>query len=131
VTARAAFEYAVLQVVPRVDRGECMNAGVLVYSQALDYLGAAVALDRARLHILDPRADAEQVQAALRSIVDLCQGVIAAPAAAESIGRRFRWLTAPRSTVVRAGPVHTGLTADPQREIERLLARLVAPVGAD
>ena len=80
MTGRAPFEYAVLQVVPRVDRGESMNAGVLVYSRALDFLGAAVALDRVRLASLDPGADAEQVEAVLAAVVGLCEGVIAAPA---------------------------------------------------
>ncbi|MGN6607303.1 MAG: DUF3037 domain-containing protein [Jatrophihabitans sp.] len=128
VIDRAPFEYAVLQVVPRVDRGESMNAGVLVYSRALDFLGAAVDLDHDRLLALDPTADVAQVEAVLDAVVGLCRGEGDGPAVQEAIGARFRWLTAPRSTVVRAGPVHTGLTADPERETARLLARLVHPL---
>jgi hypothetical protein len=128
VTGRHPFEYAVLRVVPRVERGESINGGVLVYCRELDYLGAAVHLDRARLLALDPTADVEHVDAVLQTIATTCSSDGAGPAAAEEIGRRFRWLTAPRSTVVQAGPVHTGLTADPAAETRRLLELLVLPI---
>lgn len=127
-TTRYPFEYALLRVVPRVERGEAINAGVLVYCRDLDYLGAAARLDVARLRALDPGADAERIEAVLAGIVTTCASDGAGPAAAEEIGRRFRWLTAPRSTVVQAGPVHTGLTADPAAETERLLRLLVLPL---
>src|SRR4051812_11983248 len=123
MSARVPFEYAVLRVVPRVERGEFINAGVIVYSQAAEYLGAKVQLDRSRLAALDPNADADAIEAVLRAAADTCAGD--GPAAAGQIGRRFRWLVAPRSTVVQPGPVHTGLTADPQAELARLLAVLV------
>ena len=126
---RHPFEYALLRIVPRIERGEAINGGVLVYCRSLEYLGAAVRLDRARLRALDPGVDIEHVEAALRAIADTCGDQGAAPAAAEDIGRRFRWLTAPRSTVVQAGPVHTGLTSDPAAETERLLRLLVLPVS--
>lgn len=123
---RVPFEYAVLRAVPRVDRGECINVGVVLYSQADDYLGAAVALDEARLRLLDPQVDVEAVRAALDGIRAVCAGGADAGRAATGSRRaRFGWLTAPRSTVVQAGPVHGGLTADPALELERLLARLV------
>jgi hypothetical protein len=122
---RHPFEYAVLRVMPRVERGESINGGVVVYCRELDYLGAAVHLDVARLRALDPGVDVEHVQAVLRSIADTCRDGGNGPASAEAIGRRFRWLTAPRSTVVQAGPVHTGLTVDPAAETERLLRVLV------
>jgi hypothetical protein len=125
MTTRYPFEYAVLRIVPRVERGESINGGVVVYCRDLDYLGAAVHLDRARLVALDPDADLEHVEAVLRSIAETCGTDGAGPAAREDIGRRFRWLTAPRSTVVQAGPVHTGLTADPAAETQRLLRTLV------
>ena len=120
---RQPFEYAVLRVVPRVQRGEFINAGVIVYSQAAEFLGARVHLDRARLAALDPSADAGAIEAALRAAADTCEGD--GQAAAEQIGRRFRWLVAPRSTVVQPGPVHTGLTFDPKDELDRLLTVLV------
>lgn len=125
---RVPFEYAVLHVVPRVERGESINGGVLVYCRDLDYLGAAVHLDTQRLRALDPGVDVAHVDAVLRSMADTCGADGAGPAAGEDIGRRFRWLTAPRSTVVQAGPVHTGLTADPAAETARLLRLLVLAV---
>ncbi|MER6526543.1 DUF3037 domain-containing protein [Streptomyces sp. NPDC001508] len=123
---RDVFEYAVLRVVPRVERGECINAGVVVYCRARAYVGARIQLDEARLLALDPAADTDGVRAALRAIEGVCAGGEAAgQAAGDDAGRRFRWLIAPRSTVVQPGPVHTGLTTDPAAEAERLLDLLV------
>jgi Protein of unknown function (DUF3037) len=127
---RHAFEYAVLRVVPRVDRGEAMNAGVLVYCRPLKYLGARVFLDVGRLRALDPAADVAGIERALHAAADVCgPGTPPGPLGREDIGRRFRWLTAPRSTVVQPGPVHTGLTTDPDAEAEHLLQLLVLPTG--
>jgi hypothetical protein len=128
-TARDTFEYAVLRVVPRIERGECLNAGVLVYCRQRDYLGSRVHLDVERLRALDGTADPVAIGAALQAAVDVCAAAtIAGAAGREALGSRFRWLTAPRSTVVQSGPVHTGLTADPDAEAERLLRLLVLPV---
>ena len=115
------FEYAVLKVVPRVDRGECINAGVVLYCQAERFLGARVHLDPARLKALDPGADLE----AVRSV---CAGGPEAGSVGRlPLGERFGWLVAPRSTVVQPSPVHTGLTDDAEAELERLLSRMVLP----
>ena len=126
---RHAFEYAVLRVVPRVERGESINAGVLLYCRPLDYLGCRVSLDHERVLGLDPSTDLDAVERLLFAFVDTCSsGPESGPAGLDDIGRRFRWLTAPRSTVVQPGPIHTGLTSDPEAELEHLLARLVHPV---
>ncbi|NUR02960.1 MAG: DUF3037 domain-containing protein [Streptomyces sp.] len=123
---RDVFEYALLRVVPRVERGECINAGVLVYCRAKAYVGARTHLDEARLLALDPAADVTGILAALGAVERVCGGGEAAgQAAGDDAGRRFRWLIAPRSTVLQPGPVHTGLTADPAAETERLLELLV------
>jgi hypothetical protein len=126
-----AFEYAVLRVVPRVDRGEAINAGVLVYCRPLTYLGARVYLDIGRLRALDSSADVAGIERALHAAAQICgpqtPAGLAGPVGLQDIGRRFRWLTAPRSTVVQPGPVHTGLTADPDAEAEHLLQLLVLP----
>ncbi|MQY37066.1 hypothetical protein SRB17_50690 [Streptomyces sp. RB17] len=123
---RDVFEYALLRVVPRVERGECINAGVVVYSRARAYVGARTHLDESRLLALDPEADVAGIRAALGAIESHCAGgTEAGQAAGDDAGRRFRWLIAPRSTVVQPGPVHTGLTTDPAAETERLLDLLV------
>jgi Protein of unknown function (DUF3037) len=131
------FEYAVLRVIPRVDRGEAMDAGILLYCRPLRYLGARVALDTDLLLALEPEADVAGVERALAAAAEVCRPGAdgtgpggpgpggPGPAGQQDIGRRFRWLTAPRSTVVQAGPVHTGLTRDPEAEIDRLLRALV------
>ncbi|WP_433287130.1 DUF3037 domain-containing protein [Pseudonocardia sp. CA-142604] len=132
--SRHAFEYALLRVVPRIERGEAINAGVLLYCRPLDYLGARVHLDSRRLCALDPEADSAVIARALDAVVAVCDdgGAEAAryagPVGEEDRGRRFRRLTAPRSTIVQAGPVHTGITADPEAELDRLLRTLVLPL---
>ncbi|GAA3038792.1 DUF3037 domain-containing protein [Streptosporangium longisporum] len=118
------YEYAVIRVVPRVERGELINAGVLLYCQPRGYLCARIELDEARLRALDSGVDLDGVRDALGAYRLSCDGE-AGPLAAEPLGGRFRWLTAPRSTIVQTGPVHAGLTADPEAELERLVAHLV------
>lgn len=120
------FEYAVLRAVPRVDRGECINVGVVLYCQAADYLDAAVHVDDTRLRMLDPDVDVEVVRSMLDGVRSICAGTPdGGRAAAGSTRARFGWLTSPRSTVVQAGPVHCGLTGDPAAKLGHLLARLV------
>lgn len=98
---------------------------------APDYLGSRIHLDVDRLRALDPAADPVVVERALCAAADICGGdPDAGSPAREELGRRFRWLTAPRSTVVQPGPVHTGLTADPDADADRLLRLLVLPVGS-
>ncbi|MEV0412365.1 DUF3037 domain-containing protein [Streptomyces sp. NPDC050448] len=126
MTKRDVFEYALVRVVPRMERGECFNAGVIVYCRARSYVAARTHLDEAKLLVLDPEADVAGVRAALHGVEGVCTGgERAGQAAGDDAGRRFRWLIAPRSTVVQPGPVHTGLTADPEAEVERLLDLLV------
>ncbi|MFJ6795526.1 DUF3037 domain-containing protein [Streptomyces sp. NPDC091268] len=126
MTKRDVFEYALVRVVPRMERGECFNAGVIVYCRGRSYVAARTHLDEGKLLALDPKADVAGVRAALRAVEGVCTGgEQAGQAAGDDPGRRFRWLIAPRSTVVQPGPVHTGLTADPAAEVERLLNLLV------
>ncbi|TYR64298.1 DUF3037 domain-containing protein [Streptomyces parvus] len=126
MTRRDVFEYALLRVVPRVERGECFNAGVLVYCRAHSFVAARTYLDEAKLKALDPDADVIGVRAALRAVEGVCGGgAEAGQAAGDDAGRRFRWLIAPRSTVVQPGAVHSGLTIDPAGEVDRLLDLLV------
>ncbi|MFH9426551.1 DUF3037 domain-containing protein [Streptomyces sp. NPDC017529] len=123
---RDVFEYALLKVVPRIERGEMINAGVVVYCRARRFVEARTYLDEGRLRALDATADVEGVRAALNAAECVCAGgERAGQAAGDDAGRRFRWLIAPRSTVVQPGPVHTGLTTDPAGEVGRLLDLLV------
>ena len=132
------FEYAVITVVPRVERGESINAGVILYSHRHRYLDCRMHLDTGRLRALDPAADPAAVAAALAVIEETCRaakpateaarergGEAGAEPAAQPLGARFRWLTAPRSTIVQPGPVHSGLTADPAAELDHLFDKLV------
>ena len=117
------FEYALVRVVPRVERGEAINAGVIVYSQAYLYLCARIQLEESRLLAVDPEVDLDAVRAALSAIAKACTE---GPLAGRPLGERFRWLTAPRSAIVQPGPVHSGITADPAAELDRLFTTLVS-----
>ena len=121
------FQYAVLQVVPRVERGERFNAGVVVYSRRHRFLAARVALDRGKLAALAPSADADEVERHLQALARVAAGDPDAGAvAAMEQSERFHWLAAPSSTVIQPSPVHTGLCGDPQATLDRLFAGLVA-----
>ena len=124
------FEYAVLRVVPRVERGEYINAGVVLYCQAERFLGARVHLDPARLMALDPSADLEAVRGHLEAVGAVCAGGPEAGAVGRlPLRERFGWLVAPRSTVVQPSPVHTGLADDPKEALEHLARKMVHPPG--
>ena len=122
---REPFEYAVIRVVPRVERGEFVNAGVILYCQNLDFLCALTSGDDERLLALDRGLNLEGVRAALAAFSETCTGDVGPAGREMSQGQRFRWLTAPRSTVVQTSPVHTGVTAEPSAELQRLFAILV------
>jgi hypothetical protein len=119
----ALFEYAVLHAVPRAERGESVNVGVVLYSQDLDFLDARTSVDSQRLRALDAAVDVDAVAQALDAVCRACRGE--GPAGETPLRIRFGWLTAPRSTVVRPGPIHLGKTADPAAELQRLHQRLV------
>ena len=129
--APASFSYAVIRVVPRVERGEFINAGVVLHCPGRGFLGAQVALDVDRLLQLYPHVDVAAVQRHLDLFVPLCAGDAAAgPLAQLSLSERFHWVVAPRSTIVQISPVHTGLTDDPPAQLAHLVDELVRPPGA-
>jgi hypothetical protein len=126
--ARASFDYALVRVVPRVERGECINAGVILYCKTMGFLEARLALDGARLTALDPSVDVDEVARALALIPLVCAG---APGSGP-IGRlpqaeRFHWLTSPRSTITQTSPVHSGICDDPAASLARLMDTMVLP----
>jgi hypothetical protein len=125
--AREEFQYALLQVVPRVERGERFNAGVVVFCRRRRFLAAKVGLDRGRLAVLDSTADADELDRHLAMLARVAAGEHDAGAVARlPQSERFHWLAAPSSTVIQATPVHTGLTDDPERTLEKLFGDLVA-----
>jgi hypothetical protein len=124
--AEHQFSYAVLRVVPRVDREEFVNVGVLLYCRPLRFLGVRTELDEALLAAFAPRCDLTAVRESLADHAAVAAGERGAgPLAAMDQTQRFGWLVAPASTMVQPSPVHTGLTADPAATLERLFERLV------
>ena len=124
---REDFQYAIVRVVPDVERGESLNAGVILYCRRLGFLGAKTALDEAALAALAPRCVADDVRAHLATLERVAAGAEdAGPIAALPPSERFHWLTAPSSTIVQSSAVHTGLTSDPAGELDHLFERLVS-----
>jgi len=120
------YDYAVVRVVPKVDREEFINAGVIVSCPDLSFLEARIKLDESRLLALDPNVDLEQVRKHLAAIPIICRGGDGAGSIGQLPQRqRFHWLVAPRSTVIQTSPVHTGRCNDPAAALERLVATMV------
>ena len=123
---REAFQYAVVRVVPRVDRGEFVNAGVILFCRGLGYLAARIALDRHRLAALACDEVPHGLDEHLDTLVRVAAGAEdAGPIARLSQSERFHWLVAPSSTVIQTSPVHTGLCDDPERMLDHLMRSLV------
>ena len=126
MSQRMGFQYVVLRCVPRVDREEFMNVGVVLYCQQADFLEARGSVDADRLTALSADVDVAAVRSALSAIEAVCRGDDTAGAAGlAAIGTRFGFVKAPRSTVVQPGPVHGGTTDDPAGELDHLVDRLV------
>jgi hypothetical protein len=121
------YQYVVLRCVPRVDREEFVNVGVVLYCEEAGFLEAAWSVDRERLSALAPRLDVDAVCEGLDYVRAVCAADAAAGAVSEKpAGTRFGFLKAPRSTVLQPGPVHGGVTEDPARQLEHLRERLVS-----
>jgi hypothetical protein len=121
------FQYATLRVVPRIERGELFNAGVVLLCRPRRFLAARARLDRAVLAALSPGCDPDAVAAYLDALVRVAEGAPdAGPVAGLEPSERFHWLVAPSSTIIQPSPVHTGLTDDPAAELDRLFGTLVA-----
>ena len=124
---REDFQYAIVRAVPRVERGETLNVGVVLFSRRHRFLAARTELDEAALRALAPDCDGVQVRLQLETIERIAAGdPSGGPIAALEPSERFHWLTAPSSTIVQASAVHTGLTADPAAELDHLFTQLVA-----
>lgn len=124
--APSSYDYALIRVVPSVERGECLNVGVILFCRPLRFLGVRVHLDQERLRALAPDLDMAAVQQQLDDIVHICEGgQEAGQLGYMSQSERFHWLVSPRSTIIQPSPVHTGLSADPEVTLEHLLKTMV------
>ena len=126
------YDYAIIRLVPKVEREEFVNVGVIVSCPAREFLEARIELDESRLIAVDPTLDIETVRAHLASISTVCAGgEQAGPIGRLSQRERFHWLVAPRSTIIQTSPVHTGCCKDPAAVLERLLDTMVRPPRAE
>jgi DUF3037 family protein len=128
VPAREDFQYAILRVIPRVERGEALNAGVVLFSRRHGFLAARTELDVAALAALSPGCDPDEVRAHLQTLARVAAGDPAGgPIAALEPSERFHWLTAPSSTIIQPSEVHAGICSDPEGELAKLYDELVRP----
>ena len=126
MSAEVTYDYAIVRVVPRVDRGEQINVGVILSVADSEFLDARIELDETLLRSLEPAVDVAAVREQLDLIVAICRGgAEAGPIGTLPARGRFRWLVSPRSTMVQPSPVHTGRTSDPAACLERLMDRVV------
>ena len=124
--AEYTYDYSIIRIVPRVDRGEQINVGVILSCPDADFLDARIELDESVLRAVDPAVDIASVRANLDMIPAVCRGGPEAGPIGELPPRgRFRWLVSPRSTIIQPSPVHTGRTADPKACLEHLMDRVV------
>lgn len=124
--ADCAYDYAIVRVVPRVERGERVNVGVILSCPDADFLDARIDLDESRLLTIDPSLDLDALRTHLATIPEVCRGGSGAgPIGALPPRSRFHWLVSPRSTMIQMSPVHTGRTAEPARLLQRLVDQLV------
>ncbi len=123
---RSPYQYAIIRVVPRVDRGECLNAGVVLLCRSKAFIGARTELDEGRLAAFAPDTEPATVRPHLDAIERIARGESeGGPMAGLSIAERFHWLVSPASTIIQPSPVHTGLTDDPEAELQHLFETLV------
>jgi hypothetical protein len=126
------YDYAIIRVVPKVEREEFINVGVIVSCPARKFLEARIELDEQRLLALDPTLDIESIRAHLAAIPAICaSGAQAGPIGQMSQRERFHWLVAPRSTIIQTSPVHTGRCKNPEAVLEHLLDTMVRPARLD
>jgi hypothetical protein len=124
--ARSSFDYAVIRVVPRVEREELVNAGVILFCLEKDFLKARIEVNEPRLRALWPEIDMDLVQRHLEAIPKICAGdPDAGPIGRLSLRERFHWLVAPRSTMIQISPVHAGLCDHPERALDDLFSKAV------
>lgn len=124
--ARSSFDYATIRVLPRIDRGEFLNAAVVLFCPARAFLGCVVGWDEERMRALARHADWPSIRRHVEAVRAVCAGETeAGPIARLSASERFHWVVAPRSTVVQPSPVHAGLCEDPAATLDGLYRSLI------
>ncbi len=124
--AHSSFDYAIIRVVPRVERGECINVGVILFCRTRRFLSALIELDVQRLLALAPDCDMSLIEEHLATIPRICAGGAEAGYIGQlSQSERFHWLVAPRSTIIQTSPTHSGLCTDPAATLEHLMQTMV------
>jgi hypothetical protein len=124
--AHDSYDYALIRVVPSVERGECINVGVILFCRTRNFLDALIHLDPQRLSALAPQLDLDEVRRHLEEIPRICKGGKEAGSLGQlSQSERFHWLVSPRSTIIQPSPVHSGLSDDPQAALQHLLKTMV------
>ena len=125
--ALASYDYAIVRVVPCVERGEFLNVGVILFCRTRRYLAVRIALDAHRLQALAPTLDLDEVRHALDLFERACTGGMDGGCIGQlSISERFHWLVSPRSTIIQTSPAHTGLTDNPERTLDTLIKTMVS-----
>jgi Protein of unknown function (DUF3037) len=126
VSAISSYDYAVIRIVPSVERGECLNIGVILFCRTQRFLDVLTCLDQQRLSVLAPQLDFSALQQQLEHLVQVCEGKKeSGPIGQLSLSERFHWLVSPRSTIIQPSPVHSGLCSDPQAVLQSLFQKLV------
>lgn len=124
--ATSSYDYAIIRVVPYVERGECINVGIILFCRTRRFLGALLHLDQPRLGVLAPQLDFSAVQQQLEYLLQVCYGKEGSgPIGLLPPSERFHWLVAPRSTIVQTSPTHSGICSDPESTLQDLLKKLV------
>ncbi|GER88216.1 hypothetical protein KDW_23780 [Dictyobacter vulcani] len=124
--ATSSFDYAIIRVVPRVDRGECINVGVILFCRTRRFLGALIHVDETRLQAFAPQLDLAPLQIQLHHLLQVCEGKAeSGPVGQLSQSERFHWLVAPRSATIQISPVHSGLCQQPEQALHNLMQKLV------
>jgi len=126
VPATSSYDYAIIRVVPYVERGECINVGIILFCRTSRFLGALLHLDQQRLGALAPQLDFSTIQQQLEHLLQVCYGKEGSgPIGLLPQSERFHWLVAPRSTIVQTSPTHSGICSDPEHTLQDLLKKLV------
>jgi hypothetical protein len=132
VPVTSSYDYAIIRIVPFVERGECINTGVILFCRTRRFLGARTYLDQQRLAAFAPQLDFPALQQQLEHLVQICYGKSeSGPVGQLSQSERFHWLVSPRSTIIQTSPVHSGLCTDPQAALDHLFKTMVLPPIVD